>query len=218
MTDFVKGNMIVDPALQKEVIRRAFAGNFGDAPVAAASDLGDITLPNGRRVRAYIRHAAEVVVVDGHGHIVLIRRVHNPGAGRVGLVGGFMDVVGKDGVETVEAAAVREAAEETGLSHAVLARAEVIVLGGRHYDRPFDIRQAWGDFSDCAIKAGDLFLVSTRTVAIKLRDDLSKLTLRAGDDARDVHVADITALNPDQFGVPDHFTEVQAVRAAMGGM
>jgi ADP-ribose pyrophosphatase YjhB (NUDIX family) len=215
MTDFVKGNMIVDPALQQEVIRRAFAGNFGDEPVAAASDLGDITLPDGRRVRAYIRHAAEVVVVDGHGHIVLIRRVHNPGAGRVGLVGGFMDVVGKDGVETVEAAAVREAAEETGLSPAVLAQAEVRVLGRRHYDRPFDIRVAWSDFSDCAIRAGDLFLVSTRTAAIKIADDLSKLKLQAGDDARDVHVADIASLDPDQFGVPDHFTVIQTVRKAI---
>jgi ADP-ribose pyrophosphatase YjhB (NUDIX family) len=217
MTDFVKGNMIVDPALQQEVVRRALAGNFGDAPLVAASDLGEITLPDRRLVRAYIRHAAEVAVVDGHGHIVLIRRVHNPGAGRVGLVGGFMDPVGGT-VETVEAAAVREAAEETGISPAVLARAEVTVLGKRHYDRPFDIRMAWSDFSDCAIKAGDLFLVSTRTVAIKIPDDLSKLTLQAGDDARDVHVADLASLQPDQFGVPDHFIVVQAVRAAMGGM
>jgi tRNA (cytidine/uridine-2'-O-)-methyltransferase len=54
--------------------------------------------------------AAGAFVDDGRGRILLLRRAHEPARGRLGVPGGFVDPG-----ETAEAAARREAREETGL-------------------------------------------------------------------------------------------------------
>jgi ADP-ribose pyrophosphatase YjhB (NUDIX family) len=78
--------------------------------------------------------------------LVLIIRKHNPGAGLKALPGGFMDpiqgIAGAIVAEKAATAALREATEETGISKSVLEAAQVISVGHRSYDRPFDIRVA----------------------------------------------------------------------------
>jgi ADP-ribose pyrophosphatase YjhB (NUDIX family) len=54
--------------------------------------------------------AAGVIVVDGEGRVLLVRRAKEPARGLLGVPGGFVDVG-----ETAEASARRETLEETGL-------------------------------------------------------------------------------------------------------
>lgn len=57
----------------------------------------------------------DCVVFDARGHLLLIRRAHEPFMDRYALPGGFVDVG-----ETVEAAALRELKEETGVEGRVV--------------------------------------------------------------------------------------------------
>ncbi len=152
---FIKDNMLIAPSIQKEIIRRAVVGTFGDNPKQAVHSLGSVKLPDGREVPVHLRHAADAVVLDACGYVVLITRKRNPGAGLKALPGGFMDPVqGVDGVIVAEKAtnaALREATEETGIGKQLLEGAHIIPLGHRSYDRPFDIRVAWGDIPGTVI-------------------------------------------------------------------
>lgn len=140
--------------------------------------------------------------------MVLITRTHEPGAGKLALPGGFMDVV--DGaVETTLTAAMREAVEETGIDEALLRGARGVPVGGRLFDRPFDIREAWNDPAGTVIKRGELFAVSTRGIRFRLAGDLADMRLQAGDDAKAVRVASLAALRPDWFAVPDHLAMIE---------
>jgi ADP-ribose pyrophosphatase YjhB (NUDIX family) len=169
-------------------------------------------------VPAHLRHAADAVLLDDFGHVVLITRKHSPGAGLKALPGGFMDPVqGIDGASVAEkaaTAALREATEETGISKRLLEGAHIIPLGHRSYDRPFDIRVAWGDLPNTDIKKGDLFAVSTQGFCVKLLQNLSRVSLKAGDDAKRVLVATISSLTPDEFGIADHRAMIQAAQVA----
>ncbi|MCX8157829.1 MAG: NUDIX domain-containing protein [Verrucomicrobiae bacterium] len=51
------------------------------------------------------------LVLDGQGRLLLLRRAHDPGKGRLGLPGGFVNPG-----ESAEEALVRETREETGLA------------------------------------------------------------------------------------------------------
>ncbi len=215
---FIKDNMLIDLSIQKEIIRRAVAGTFGDDPTQAVHSLGSVKIPGGREVPVHLRHAADAVLLDDFGHVVLIARKHNPGAGLKALPGGFMDPVqGIDGAivaEKAASAALREATEETGISKRLLEGAHIITLGHRSYDRPFDIRVAWGDMPGTDIKKGDFFAVSTQGFCVKTAQDLSHLYLKAGDDAEQVLVAKISSLTADEFGVADHLTMIRAAQVA----
>jgi 8-oxo-dGTP pyrophosphatase MutT (NUDIX family) len=191
---FIKGNMLIDLSIQKEVIRRAIDGAFGDNPNQAVHFLGTVKMPDGREVPVYLRHAADAIFLDDFGDVVLITRKHNPGAGLKALPGGFIDPVqGIDGAivaEKAATAALREATEETGISKRLLEGAQVTPLGHRSYDRPFDMRVAWGDIPGTDIIKGDLFAVSTQGFRVKTTQDLSLASLKAGDDAKHVLVAE----------------------------
>jgi ADP-ribose pyrophosphatase YjhB (NUDIX family) len=217
-SDFIKDNMLIDPSMQKEILRRAVAGNFGDNPSQAVHSLGTVKTPDGREVGVYLRHAADAVVLDDFGHVVLVTRKHNPGAGLKALPGGFMDPVQGSGgatvAETSVTAALREATEETGISKQLLDGAQVIPVGQRSYDRPFDIRVAWGDMPGTDIKKGDFFAVSTQAFRLKITQDLSRVPLKASDDAKAVVVAKISSLTPDEFGVSDHLAMIRAAEIA----
>jgi len=215
---FIKDNMLIDPSIQKEIIRRSVAGAFGDNPRQAVHSLGSVKMPDGREVRVHLRHAADAILLDDFGHVVLITRKHNPGAGLKALPGGFMDPVhGIDGAmvaENAATAALREATEETGISKRLLEGAHIIPLGHRSYDRPFDIRVAWDDMSGTDIKKGDFFTVSTQGFCAKTTQDLSHVSLKAGDDAKGVYVAKVSSLTPDEFGIADHLAMIQAATVA----
>jgi ADP-ribose pyrophosphatase YjhB (NUDIX family) len=214
----IKDNMLIDPSMQKEIIRRAVDGNFGDNPGQAVQSLGTLKTPDGREVGVHIRHAADAVLLDNFGHVVLVTRKHNPGAGLKALPGGFMDPVQGSGGATVAenavTAALREATEETGISKRLLEAAHVVPIGHRSYDRPFDIRVAWGDMPGTDIRKGDFFAVSTQAFCVKIPQDLSHTPLKAGDDAKAVLVARISRLTGEEFGVADHLPMIWAAEAA----
>jgi ADP-ribose pyrophosphatase YjhB (NUDIX family) len=217
-TDFIKDNMLIDPSLQQEIINRAVDGNFGNNPTQVVHSLGTLKMPDGREVAVHLRNGADAVILDDFGNVVLITRRHNPGAGLEALPGGFLDPVqGIGGVTVAEkalTAALREAAEETGIDKQLLEGAQVIPLGNRSYDRPFDIRVAWGDMPGTDIKKGDFFAVSTQGFCVKTTRDLSQVSLKAGDDAKGVQVAKISSLTPNQFGIADHLPMILAAQVA----
>jgi ADP-ribose pyrophosphatase YjhB (NUDIX family) len=209
MTLPIKDHMLVDSALQQEIVRRAQAGSFGGGqPHHVVDPLGSIAMPDGKLVSVYLRHAVDAAIVDGSDHVVLITRRNNPGAGLEALPGGFIDPIRKsDGgvvCEEEATAAWREAMEETGIARDVLAAAQVTPVGTRAYNRPFDIREAWGDIPDTPIKKGDLFAVSTQAFCFRIKGDLSTIALHANDDATKVRIENIAALRPEQFALPDH--------------
>jgi ADP-ribose pyrophosphatase YjhB (NUDIX family) len=207
--DVFKEHMLADPALQAEVIRRALAGGFGDAPGQPVHDLGLLALPGGVPARLYLRHAADAIMVDDADQVVLITRAHNPGMGKLALPGGFIDGVG-GAVEVPLAAALREAVEETGIDAALLRGG--VALGARRYERPFDIRKAWSNLRDTEIKTGDLFAVSTQGFRFKIAGNLHDVALKAGDDAAAVQVVKIADLHPGLFAVPDHLEMILAAK------
>jgi 8-oxo-dGTP pyrophosphatase MutT (NUDIX family) len=215
---FIKENMLIDPSMRDEIVRRAVDAHCGDNPTQAVHSLGTLKTPGGRAVAVYLRHAADAVLLDDFGHVVLIVRKHNPGAGLKALPGGFMDPVPGIGgaivAEKAATAALREATEETGISKPVLEAARVIPVGHRSYDRPFDIRVAWGDMPGAGIKKGDFFAVSTQAFCVKTTQDLSHVSLKAGDDAKSVLVARISSLTPGEFGVADHLAMIRAATVA----
>ena len=215
---FIKDNMLIDPSMQKEIIGRALEGNFGDNPNQAVHPLGTVKTPDGREVAVHLRHAADAVLLDDFGHVVLVTRKHNPGAGLKALPGGFMDPVRGSGgaavAENAVTAALREATEETGISKGLLEAAQVIPVGHRSYDRPFDIRVAWGGIPGTDIKKGDFFAVSTQAFCVKITQDLLRVSLQAGDDAKGVLVATISSVTPDEFGVADHLAMILAAQVA----
>jgi 8-oxo-dGTP pyrophosphatase MutT (NUDIX family) len=217
-SSFIKDNMLIDPSMQKEIIRRAVDGNFGDNPSQAVQSLGTLKLRDGLEAGVHLRHAADAVLLDDFGHVVLVTRKHNPGAGLKALPGGFMDPVqglgGATVAENALTAALREAAEETGISKRLLDGAQAIPVGHRSYDRPFDIRVAWGDMPGTDIRKGDFFAVSTQAFCVKIPQDLSHTPLKAGDDAKAVLVAAISSLTPEDFGVADHLPMIRAAQIA----
>jgi hypothetical protein len=73
---------------------------------------------------------------------------------------------------------------------------------------------AWGDMPGTVIKKGDFFAVSTQGFCVKTPQDLSHISLKAGDDAKGVLVAKISNLTPDEFGVADHLATIQAAKVA----
>jgi ADP-ribose pyrophosphatase YjhB (NUDIX family) len=214
----IEDDMLIDPSLQKEIIGRAIDGNFGDKPDRAVHSLGSVKMPDGREVRVHLRHAADAVLLDDFGQVVLITRKHNPGAGLKALPGGFLDPVHRIGgamvAEEAATAALREATEETGISKRLLGRAQIVPLGHRSFNRPFDIRVAWGDMPDTDIKKGDFFAVSTQGFFVRMAQSLSHVSLGAGDDAKAVLVAKISTLAPDEFGIPDHLALIWAATLA----
>jgi 8-oxo-dGTP pyrophosphatase MutT (NUDIX family) len=220
MTPSIKDHMLVDPSLQQEIVGRIQAANFsGGQPRQAVDSLGSISMPDGKQVSLYLRHAADAILLDDEGNVVLITRRNNPGAGLQALPGGFMDPIhdsqGNPIVESAVGAALREATEETGIGEKILAAAKVTPVGKRGYNRPFDIREAWGDIPETPIKKGDLFAVSTQAFSVRIKGDLSKIPLQASDDASKVRVEKIAALRPEQFGVPDHLPLIlQAVTSS----
>jgi ADP-ribose pyrophosphatase YjhB (NUDIX family) len=205
--EFIKDHIVVDPALQARIIALVLARKFGDAPDAVAHDLGFLEMPDGGLLRCFARHAADPILLDEVGQVVLITRMHEPGVGKFALPGGFMDAV--DGVaEDGRTAALREAVEETGVSAALLAQCEVFAVGKRRYDRPFDIRRAWNDIAGTAIKKGELFTVSTQGFCVRIPGDLRDVALAAGDDAASVRVMRVDELPAEIFAVPDHLAMI----------
>jgi ADP-ribose pyrophosphatase YjhB (NUDIX family) len=211
---FIKDHMVTDPVLQARIIARVRAARLPDQPDRAVHDLGHIGLPDGTSRRLFARHAADAVMLDRFGNVVLITRLHHPGAGKLALPGGFIDDI--DGlVENGLAAALREAVEETGVPAARLASCENFAIGPRRFDRPFDIRAAWNHLPGTNIAPGDLFTVSTRGFGFILPGSLRALALTAGDDAKAVRVSATAGLAAALFAVPDHLLMIREAEAVL---
>ena len=214
MTAFVRESIIIDPVLQRQITARVIAAELGVEPAEAAAYLGPLALPDGTIVGLFARHAADAIILDDYGQVVLITRVFSPVAGLLAIPGGFIDEVeGK--VEVPLVTAIREAIEETGIAAEVLVQCNAMAIGTRSYDRPFDIRQAWNDLAGTSIRKGDVFSVSTQAFCFKIPGDLHDYPLQAGDDAKAVSVWAVAKLVPDIFAVPDHITMIMA--ACAGG-
>jgi len=205
MSSAIQDHMLVEPVLQKEVARRIDALHFAfTQPSRSAEPLGTLAIGEGKSVEVYLRHAVDAVLLDDLGQVVLITRRHNPGAGLEALPGGFIDPSEAGVMEQAAGAALREAAEETGIGKDVLQAAEVTAVGTRVYSRPFDIREAWGDIEGTPVRKGDLFAVSTQAFRVRVKGDLKEIALHASDDATRVRVERVDALRAEQFAVPDH--------------
>jgi 8-oxo-dGTP pyrophosphatase MutT (NUDIX family) len=212
--EIIKEHMVVDPAVQREIVARIVAQNLGDVPDQAVHGLGVLRLPDGREVALHVRHAADAILLDGFGQVVLITRKHHPGAGKLALPGGFIDEM--DGVvEAPLVAARREAVEETGILAASLAE-QGVPVGHRRFDRPFDIREAWNNIPGTNIKLGELFGVSTQGFCFKFKENLADIALQAGDDAAAVQVVSIAGLGAKMFAVPDHLEMILEACGVMG--
>lgn len=210
MGAYAENHLIVDPALRREIIARVLREHDPNPAVRPAEYLGPITLPDGGTVGLYLRHAADAVLLDDCGQTILITRRNPPGAGKLALPGGFID-----GDESVVEAARREAREETGISPGLLADARILGLLPRLYDRPGDIRIAYNNLPGTPIRPGDVMMIPTQGVCLKLPGDFTRLDLRAGDDAAGVQVRKIADLFPAEMGMLDHFEMLRAASALL---
>ena len=207
----VKDHIIVDADLRRRITDRFIAAGIGDIPDRAVHELGSVELPGAGVVALHLCHAADAILLDDFDQVVLITRMNNPGAGLLALPGGFLDAL-NGGVEDPVAAARREAVEETGIEGGLLQGVDAVPVGVRLYDRPFDIRVAWNNLPGTNIRQGEVFGVSTQGFCFKLPGDLRDLRLQAGDDAKAVQVARISALRAEQFAVPDHLPLILLAR------
>jgi ADP-ribose pyrophosphatase YjhB (NUDIX family) len=202
MTPLIQNNMITDPATQHWLIEKILAAKLPDTPTTPAADIGPVTLADGITRTLFVRFAADAVLIDVARNIVLITRKHRPGAGRLAIPGGFLDVV--DGrLEDVLTAARRELHEETGIDPVLIAAARHTGTGRRRYNRPFDLRTAWSDIPGTPIRQGDIFLASTQPVYLRTGSDLTKTPLSPADDATAAQVMAIHSITPDTLGIPD---------------
>lgn len=198
-----------DSPTAKEIVQRALRLGITGTPDKASHFLGDITLADGRTVRAHVIHAVDPIITDGDA-VVLINRTNEPRKGLPALPGGFIDPTKGGGIESAIQAAAREALEEVGVE---LDTDQATLLGMRNINRPFDIRVAGGDGlkAKYGVSSGDVFMVSTQAVRFDV-PDLSSTKLVAGDDAapgsaRRVKISDITR---ESMGISDHYDMIAA--------
>ncbi len=195
-------NMVVDPALRARLVGMVMAAGLPDTPGEICSFVGQVGLGDGRERGFFVRHAADAVLSDAAGNVVLITRLHPPGKGLLAIPGGFLDLVG--GVcEDVVAAARRELGEETGIAGEILDAAVVIGVGRRRYERGFDVRVAWNDLADAGMRTGDVFMVSTQPVYFRTAVDLPGVDLQAGDDAGTACVVNVREMGAVVWAVAD---------------
>ena len=226
MSTFFKSGMnaglIRDPGVRATVSRllhQRFDG--ADGPDAAGHVLGRVDTPDGQ-FRLVARHAVDLVVTNRSGRVVLIQRTFPPGAGRLALPGGFIDVG-----EQSRDAALREAQEETGLLAALRARLRLTTadlanslrpVGPWRFDRPFDIRSTpWLKVpvelgKGAVLRPNDLMAVTTQAFALHI-DGLRTGDVASGDDAAAVRLAEIAKLHRRHFGVRDHYDIIREAAA-----
>lgn len=206
-------HMLVEPGLQAEIMARCKAATVLDDPDSVANNLGFLNLPNGRQVRVWMVHAADAILLDDLGQIVLITRLHNPGRGKLALPGGLLDAT-PHGLETSLDAALREATEETGIPPGRLQAATITRLGHRRTQRPFDIRRAWNNLPGTPIQQNELFTVSTLGFRLRLQGDLRDIAFTPGDDATAVQILPAHTVTQANLAVPDHLDLINAAISA----
>ncbi len=133
----------------------------------------------------------DVVCIRGNREVLLIRRRADVGAegGRWALPGGFVQTTAsrgeawRPGVETFEAAALRELAEETGLDLVEVTPRSLGIYEGGGRD-PRDTAAAWS---------------RSHAFVVELSPHLAAQTLLAGDDASEARWHELEALPPLAF-------------------
>lgn len=206
-------HMLADKNVQAQIIARCQDADIADDPTHVANDLGLLNLPDNTSTRVWMVHAADTVLLDDHGQVALITRLHNPGRGKLALPGGLLDTT-EHGLENSLTAALREAVEETGISPNFLLKEKTTQLGHRRTVRPFDIRRAWNNLSGTPIRQGELFTVSTLGFCVRLAQNLRDIPFKAGDDAGSVEILLASQITPESLAVPDHLDLIHAAITA----
>lgn len=129
--------------------------------------------------------ACALLVTDEENRLLVAIRAHEPARGSYDLPGGFVDLH-----EPVEAAAVRELCEETGIDlNAANTQAEVI--SPLHYL-----------FSEPNIYPYSGFEVHTTDLIFHVKmKDLSRYTGKGRDDVSELLLVPISEINPKDFGL-----------------
>ncbi len=158
-----------------------------------------------KSVQLHVIHAVDVIITDGK-KVVVIERKQPPAMGKPCFPGGMLDPLdpARNGVETAEQAAIREAMEEVSIE----LKSKGIPVGKRIMNRPGDVRICAGNGlkTKYGVHDGDIFMVTTQPMLFHV-DNVDALKLKPESDAKlakKMEINDLRAGGHDSMG-PDQY-------------
>jgi len=82
-SSFIKDNMLIDPSMAERDHQKSRGRECLETTLTRLFHFlfGTLKAPDGREVGVHLRHAADAVLLDDFGNVVLVTRKYNPGAG-----------------------------------------------------------------------------------------------------------------------------------------